>query len=69
MQNLEKNLTNDGEATMGLTCQEPQTPKGPGEYGNWDIRGVSDSVPKLGTGLGIYHHLLGTIISQMPSLH
>ncbi|KAM5207507.1 LOW QUALITY PROTEIN: zinc finger and SCAN domain-containing protein 5B-like [Hipposideros larvatus] len=42
-QNLKKDLMEDGEVmTMGLTRREPQPPKGPGEYGNWDFRGVSD---------------------------
>lgn len=40
-QNLEEDPMEDREETM--TSPEPQPPKCPGEYGNGDFRGVSDS--------------------------
>lgn len=47
----------DREETTTRESQEPQLPKCPGEYGNWEFRGVSDS-SYAGTGLGIQHYYL-----------
>ncbi|XP_005596830.1 zinc finger and SCAN domain-containing protein 5B isoform X2 [Equus caballus] len=42
-QNLKEDLMEDREETTTRESQEPQLPKCPGEYGNWEFRGVSDS--------------------------